>query len=61
MTVRLVSCEFCSRMSDFQAMHMCPVCRKIICKRCKHAGPLRPGHCAKEPPCEGQDNPPREG
>ena len=58
MTMKLVSCEFCLRLFDFQKMHMCPVCRKTICRNCKHDGPLRPGHCAAKVPCEVQKGPP---
>lgn len=54
MTIRYVQCEFCQRMDDFHIMHMCPVCRKVICRRCKHDGPLKPGQCAKKEPCERQ-------
>ncbi len=51
MTVRFVPCEFCQRLHDFHVMHMCPVCRKTICRVCKHDGPLEAGSCAKKEPC----------
>ena len=54
MTVRFVHCEFCQRIGNYTAMHMCPVCRKVICPRCKHEGPLKPGQCARAEPCPGQ-------
>lgn len=52
MTMRLVSCDFCNRLGDFQAMFMCPRCRRTICPRCKKEGPLKPGQCARPTPCE---------
>ena len=55
MTMRLVACDFCQRLGDFQVMHMCPLCRRTICQRCKKEGPLRHGECARPTPC-----PPRE-
>jgi hypothetical protein len=57
MTMRLVQCEFCLRLYEFQKMHMCPVCRKTICRNCKHEGPLQPGRCAKKEPCENPSPP----
>lgn len=58
MTVRFVSCDVCQRIGDFQAMQMCPVCRKTVCRRCKHDGLPRAGYCLKSPPCDGHQNPP---
>lgn len=58
MTVRFVECEFCHTINDFGVMHMCPLCRKVICRRCKHEGPLVTGCCAKRTPCEGKQAPP---
>ncbi len=61
MTVRFVSCDFCQRIADFQTMHMCPFCRKTVCRLCKAEGPLRPGYCARKTPCEGQPALPAPG
>lgn len=58
MTVRYVACDFCHRIHDFHVMHMCPLCRRTICRACKHPGPPRPGHCLHKHPCEGTTNPP---
>ena len=52
MTVRFVQCEFCQTIGDFQVMHLCPRCRKVICRRCKGAPPLQKDQCAKAKPCE---------
>lgn len=54
MTNRFVQCEFCHAMGDFQVMHMCPKCRRVVCKRCRGKAELRPGQCAKEKPCDGK-------
>lgn len=48
------------RLADFQTMHMCPVCRKVICRFCKREGKLVSGQCAKDPPCENPTAPRRE-
>lgn len=54
MTMRLVPCDVCQRLYDYQVMHMCPVCRIAICRNCKHDGPLRTGVCARKVPCPGK-------
>ncbi|CAN5253436.1 hypothetical protein BH09SUM1_BH09SUM1_18410 [soil metagenome] len=51
MTVRFVLCDFCQTMADFTQMHMCPACRKTICKKCKREGALKAGECAKKERC----------
>lgn len=55
MTMRLVACEFCQRLHDFQTMNMCPVCRKSICRRCQHDGALKAGQCARAEPCSDEE------
>jgi len=57
-TVRFVHCEFCQRLGDFQTMNMCPLCRKVICRACKHDGVLQSGRCAKRVACEGKEGAP---
>ena len=54
MSVRTLFCEFCCRQADFREFHMCPDCRRTICKRCAVEAPFPPGSCIKRrDPCPG--------
>ncbi|MDX2176822.1 MAG: hypothetical protein SF028_10150 [Candidatus Sumerlaeia bacterium] len=54
MSVRTLFCEFCCRQADFREFHMCPGCRRTICKRCAVEAPFPPGSCIKRrDPCAG--------
>lgn len=55
MTMRHVQCEFCLRLFDFQKMFRCPVCKRAICRFCKHDGPLEAGRCARRKPCTDEE------